>query len=503
MLMVLMWIVTIIALIYAEENWRGRRAWNKQRQLMEARGEQLDLKAFIPKPVPAEQNFAATPFIKSWFKKDENGALLETPQEHWTDDFSRMNKGPSYPQEKSPRRFVDLVAWAKAFEGTRAGERWTYQASQQLDSASRSNAAAGVLEGLKSSEPRLEELRVASQRPYSRYPVFYDLENPWGILLPHLAMVKATCVRVQLKACAELAAGQSQGALDDVKLILYLADSIKEEPFLISYLVRIACLRIATQPIWEGLAEHRWSDVELGALIAQLQQYNFVADLKRPLESERAAGILTADLLYRKRYHLSDLVGETSQESFGGTFANVFAWIIPHGWYYQEQRNYCRLHETQFAGAIDAPAKRVFPKEIAAHAKEFQHEIAGGRFGKTLHGVLHHQTLAGLLLPSLENIPRRAASGQTSADQAALACALERYRLANGQFPEKLEALAPRFLPQLPHDVFTGGPYQYRREGNSFILYSIGWNETDDGGTPGKDLVDFKAGDWVWEYPRN
>jgi hypothetical protein len=84
-------------------------------------------------------------------------------------------------------------------------------------------------------------------------------------------------------------------------------------------------------------------------------------------------------------------------------------------------------------------------------------------------------------------------------DQAALACALERYRLANRQFPDTLDALVPRFISQLPHDVINGEPYKYRRtDDGQFILYSIGWNEKDDGGVPGKTLFDEKEGDWVW-----
>src|SRR6266849_5825225 len=76
-LIVLAWTATIIALFYGEENWRGRRAWNKYRRELEARGEQLNLKSFIPKPVPDEQNFAATPFIQSWFKKMNDDQLWE------------------------------------------------------------------------------------------------------------------------------------------------------------------------------------------------------------------------------------------------------------------------------------------------------------------------------------------------------------------------------------------------------------------------------------------
>ena len=87
--------------------------------------------------------------------------------------------------------------------------------------------------------------------------------------MPHLAKIKQTVQRLNLQACAELAAGQSDQALADVKLMLPLADSIKSEPFLISYLVRVACDQIAIQAVWEGLAEQRWSDAQLQELQAR------------------------------------------------------------------------------------------------------------------------------------------------------------------------------------------------------------------------------------------
>ena len=64
--------------------------------------------------------------------------------------------------------------------------------------------------------------------------------------------------------------------------------------------------------------------------------------------------------------------------------------------------------------------------------------------------------------------------------------ALERCRLARGAFPESLDALAPQFIAKVPHDVIGGQPLKYRREADgSFVLYSVGWNEKDDGGVAG------------------
>jgi len=95
-----------------------------------------------------------------------------------------------------------------------------------------------------------------------------------------------------------------------------------------------------------------------------------------------------------------------------------------------------------------------------------------------------------------------------------VACALERCWLADGQYPESLEALVPRFIDQLPPDVINSQPLHYRRTedprsqssgaaSSRFVLYSVGWNETDDGGTPGNTQFDEKQGDWVWRYPSN
>jgi len=501
MLIILAWTATVVALLYGIENWRGARAWSKYRQGLEARGEQLDLKTFIPKPVPDEQNFAAIPFIETWFSQRTN-------QKRWEDNYSQAvgHISSSKVQEKGSRRFTDLVAWEMAFVALRSGEtnleRLEKLETAKLDPESRARAAPFVLEGLKPSEANLGQLRAVSGRPLSRYPVVYDLENPWGILLPHLASIKTACGRLQLKACAELASGQSAKAFEDVKLMFHLAESVKEEPFLISYLVRLACVHLAMQPIWEGLAEHRWSDAQLQQLQSRLQQYNFLADLKRPMDSERAAGILTVDLIKKKGLAYLVDIGETaSSVPESHTVAKLISPFIPRGWYYQEQLNYCRLFEAQQKGTIDPIEKRVSPKQSQSNDKELQRQLASGRLGRS-KAIIYHRVMAGLLLPALGNVTRRPAVAQTVTDQAALACALERYRLAHGQLPEKLDGLVPVFIPKLPHDIITGEPYKYRRSDDArVLLYSVGWNEQDDGGLPGKVLFDEKEGDWVWAYP--
>ena len=109
---------------------------------------------------------------------------------------------------------------------------------------------------------------------------------------------------------------------------------------------------------------------------------------------------------------------------------------------------------------------------------------------------------ARLIGPGLGQAAMRLAYGQASVDLSRTAVALERCRLARGAFPEALDALSPQFIAKVPLDVIGGQPLKYRRtpEG-SFVLYSVGWNETDDGGLAGFDkdgAVDLQSGDWIW-----
>jgi len=309
------------------------------------------------------------------------------------------------------------------------------------------------------------------------------------------------CRRLQLKSCAELALGQNQRAFEDVNLILRVSDSLESERFLISYLVRVACLQSAIQPIWEGLAEHRWTDEQLQSFQQRLQQYNFVADVKVPFESERAAHTAVVQLIKKRGLgYLIDLTsGSVSLPSFDRDTANWLGKAMPSGWLYLEEYSCCRGYDQLLGGTTDPSNKRVFPQRSRANDMALEREFKESLFSTVF---VHHRVLGAILLPAINRVIIKAATAQTVANQATLACALERYRLASEQFPESLDALMPRYISQLPHDVITGEPYKYRRTNDGqFILYSVGWNEKDDGGVPGKTLFDEKEGDWVWQYP--
>jgi hypothetical protein len=59
-----------------------------------------------------------------------------------------------------------------------------------------------------------------------------------------------------------------------------------------------------------------------------------------------------------------------------------------------------------------------------------------------------------------------------------------------------LDAISPSLGGSVPVDPFTGQPYHYQVAGGNLLLYSVGPNQTDDGGTTGSYW--HKTGDIVW-----
>jgi len=308
---------------------------------------------------------------------------------------------------------------------------------------------------------------------------------------------------LQLRAIAELENGQSDKAFDDVMLSLRLTGFIRNEPTLIDLLVRIAMTDIAMQPIYEGLAKHQWTDAQLVALDAELAKLDFLADYQVSMRGERAFGSGVIDYVSKKnsyeRYREligmeSDFEGRTkSFESDAKKFFQRIGFpLIPQGWFEQNKLAIAQLHE-KWLLRITEPEKHLVIPQMTDDAQQAQPAASPYNF------------FARLLTPPLSTIAKKSARGQLTADLARTAIALERYRLARGEFPESLDALAPQFIAKLPHDIINGQPLHYRRTlDGQFVLYSVGWNETDDDGEVAFTKVgslDVNTGDWVWRYP--
>ncbi len=61
--------------------------------------------------------------------------------------------------------------------------------------------------------------------------------------------------------------------------------------------------------------------------------------------------------------------------------------------------------------------------------------------------------------------------------------ALAVYRAEHGSYPESIDQLVPAVLERLPVEVFSGKPFVYKRSADGFLLYGVGVNGVDEGGS--------------------
>jgi hypothetical protein len=481
-------LVTLVAVLVTEENWRGKRDWEAYQRGAEARGDRLDVASVVPPAVPDEQNFFCAPIVASAFESSHN-----------TNAVNRLNfniwRGGIASQITERRNWqkaelTDLKQWQTAFRNfstTLEGRTNGFPVAPQPQTP-----AADVLLALSVFDPALEELRAASQRPYARIPLNYEDDfGSAGELLPWLAIMKGSAQFLELRSLAELQNNQSGLALADVKLLLRVTDCIREQPFLISHLVRMAMMAYVVQPIYEGLARHAWTDAQIAELEQALGREDFLADYQFAIHSEKAFAIDTFE-----KQRITREIKSVDDSSGTNRIITISLRWTPAAYFYETELSVAQLDDRFLRSLVDMTNRMVSPKALDSA----QADLRAQARHYSLYKIQALSTAS-----AIANAVKKFTMVQAQVDLARVACALERYRLANGHYPAKLEELAPQFIGQMPHDVINGQPLHYRlREDGDFVVYSVGWNEKDNGGTVvlGKNgTVDRDNGDWVWQNP--
>lgn len=523
-------LLCLAAILFVEENWRGKRVWNVYRHELQAKGEHLDFDYFIPPPVPDEQNFALMPVVASCYSRylDRNGHCLN-PQNtnvvnrlkmelyrtglsavtnmhfgHWQKGmFTILSAWQTYyrmmfmtNQTMPGASFSPLTVVSRTKDTNDFYDTVVYAlATNEFPTAAQPQSpAADVLLALSKYDSVIEELRQASRMPTSRFPLNYATNNPSRIIFgPNVESLKSCALVLRLRAVAELENGQPDKALSDVQLMLYLAGSIHNEPTRWPLETRLAITDFALQPVWEGLARQQWSDDQLIALEHDLAGFDALKDYEFAMRSELAWNLKTIEYLRAERM-ANSIVDDWNDTLW---FPTIIYRLSPNGWFYLNARAVARVYEAAMPTSAELDQRILSPEisERFGHAQALAYR----------HHRIPDNFLVSVMVPPLVSDAINCARTQAAVDMARIASALERYRRAQGNYPAKLDVLAPQFIEKIPHDVINGQPLHYRRtENGRFLLYSVGWNGKDDGGVPDDGRQYFLSkpnGDWVWQYP--
>jgi len=567
-------VITLVAVIYTVEDWRGRRAWRDCRRELEAQGEALDWGAYIPAPAPEDQNIFNAPKMREWFVQDRRneGARLQPGKavSAWAFLPSQLRRpdtnllvaevtvvssasGLNSPQAGFALRFDDPAAPSQAARflaeavapcavSPRGGNELFVLPLNQAAPArliletsampsakalaaflakgplSNSATASFVVDHLsvapsgsdsfgvsvKSlrlaadyliwSEPittNLDLIRQALKRPYAR--IDGDYERPFMNPILNYVAIRDVAQTLAERAQCRLVLGQPEEAWRELALIRELCRLLEPQPAgksitLVAAMIDAAVSGLYTMIVQDGLRMRAWREPQLLAIQRQLRETDLLSPFVAAIRSDRAASDRTYEIMTPGE--ISMIYLQQSHLLHPGLEERIHALALdwmPRGWIYQDRAASARAQQKCLA-MVDRTNQLVFPQSA---------EQLGSGIRPKLNPRSPYTSWAVHSLANCLKATQTLALKQTIVNEGQVACALERYRLAEGRYPETTDALVPRFLEKLPHDLMGGQALKYRRtEDGGFLLYSIGWDERDDGGVPGKTVTE---GDWVWQ----
>ncbi len=331
---------------------------------------------------------------------------------------------------------------------------------------------ASIAEVLAQNEAALKLLRKGASMTACRFSV--DLTKAFGMGFAHLNKFREEANLLSLEMLLRAEKGQSELAVDSACTCFGLAKSLVEEPVVISQLVRFNCQMTATRNLGRVLTKATLTDEQLSRLESALTQAENTEGLTRAYVNDRCTVLFGYDLT-RKEMSAPVRLWPTFQELRQLSWRE--AYYFHAGRVDARRRATSGLFESEVLTSIELrtacirASQRPFPEQISLAKKIVSQEMSFSTF---------------LMMPASIGAMLKQAKCVALLRAARAALTIERYRLANAALPDTLPDSAPL-------DPFTGQPLRYNKLEKGYVVYSVGEDEVDNGGTegygPGTDIT--------------
>ena len=294
-------------------------------------------------------------------------------------------------------------------------------------------------------KPILSLFRQGAAKPVAVYNNDFDtVQNP---MRPELSSHRTLFRLLALKSSADGLGGNPDAGYALLREGLRFTVQLESEPYLIAKLVNLYCRTMALDAVGELVSRYGIGNQSAIQILELLAKFNPAREMKRGLDGELFWNLNCFHHFIMGKYRFAEVSGP---EIMGGSISRKSPFI------YQDYSRYLLLMP-KLKALFDQPYWRV-----ADQIKKEKAEIdrSGGYFEQS--GLIFLNAIAKVVN----------ADSQIAA--ARLTLALHIYKNRHGNFPATLNLLQPAMLKEIPVDPVTGKPFEYRKEGNSFLL-SCAW----------------------------
>lgn len=398
------------------------------------------------------------------------------------------------------RYFIGLGQWMKEQSGgdwNKAQDRY-YEVDKIVSTRPwKKKEAPEVVDWLKAMDGQLARLKEAVARPKYFLPMVPTADEDGakgmmiGVLLPGVQITRSLARALNRRAYLALGEKRYEDALKDLLTCIRLGRHIGQGATLIERLVGIAVESIAkdTMERWIELAKPDLNTVnQIRGEMASMQAIPTMADSVAVCERAMFLDIVSA--LAEKRTDLGEIAGfggDTAVirnvQSVAGAFID---WdiVLRRGneWYDRmaaAMREPTRAERQKAGEQIEQDLENITAK--VKDASIWSQALLPGQTKKTISEQMA-SALMSLLLPALN-------AASTAGDRCLqtdvnldVALGLAAFHKDLGRYPESLDELTPKYIPEQPADLFTRGGLKYQRTKDGYFFYSLGPNGVDDDG---------------------
>lgn len=439
-------------------------------------------------------------------KPEENSAVLiyevfgHSPEgTRMSDEFFARLGMPVPPADGN--YFAGLGSWLQK----QYGDKWNdegrdrYYAVSEIteDGPWQKKDAPEVVKWLNAMDGHLKKLHEAVQRPRYFLPMILTVDDAGnrgliiGVLLPGVQMTRSLARALNRRANLAMGEGRFDDARKDLLTCIRLGRHTAQGATLIERLVGIAVESIASKSLlkWIELAKPNLKAVnEIRADMASMLP---IPDMARSVAvCERAMYLDTVTALAQQRTDLSEIVGLGGDSTVTNTVQSVAGLVVDwnlilrrgNEWYDRmsaAMREPTRPARMQVTGQIEADLK-----EVAKQVKDgsiWAKALLPGQTKKTISEQMSSALIA-LLLPAVSAAGTAEDRCTQSHGNLHVALALSAWHREHGSYPAKLEQLSPKYLEDIPEDLFVRGTLKYQQTDDGYLFYSVGPNVTDDDG---------------------
>jgi hypothetical protein len=477
-------------------DWSGARSWAAAQKSLARAGESIDLRKVAPDPVPDQQNFLAIPPLKDLALS--TGGTDDARYTRLIDAMPRGAKGGSRPPLSGgastgwPANLWPWAAWLRA-------NGW------QPASPDSGSPARDVLAALSRDDSLAGELAAGLSRPESQWTPSWKtrvLPDPlFMVALPHYTAAQSLTSMLGLRAVAAARAGDAAKAQQSLLIAVRIDQAFIQEPLLIGTLVAAGCSAVITNAVWELCDARAGTADQFRTLEEQLSRLDLKKSLLHAERGELAFGANA--IAYLKRTRDARMFG-FDRDSAPASEASLALRLAPGGWF---DATAATLAEWEFDYFIE-PLRNAGFTELLAKQRELDALIGEHR---SRYYEYPNERLALVAMPGHEGVTQKVVYIQSVLNQAVAACALERYRIEHGAYPDTLDAASQPGEKSIPLDILSGKPMGYRKTADgSYALWCVGFNGIDHGGKRAVDPNEPRktkfwdpqyTGDWVWDFP--